>query len=111
MATVPDALHPRLNPTGLAAGAGAIYAASVMIFNAANHHGVISVPVIIAAVAAIIALFTRTIVTPVAAPKDGAGNPLVPIAPPPVTVLPAATTATGTVTILPSPVAPEEPAP
>jgi hypothetical protein len=59
------------------ASAGAIYAAAVMIYNAHYHHGVISTPVIIAAVAAIGSLLTRFVVTPTADPKDGNGNPLV----------------------------------
>ena len=71
-------LYPNLNPTGLMATAGAVYAAAVMIWNAYHHHGVLSVPVVIAAVGAVSALLTRTVVTPVADPKNGAGVPLVP---------------------------------
>jgi hypothetical protein len=78
MPAPPPLLSPRLNPTGLTASAGAIYAATLMIYDAVHHHGVISVPVVIAAVFAVASLFTRTIVTPVAAPRDGNGNPLVP---------------------------------
>lgn len=78
MGKLPATLSITTNPTGLTAGAGAIYAAAVMIYNAHYHHGVISVPVIVAAVAAVAALLTRQIVTPVAAPRDGAGTPLVP---------------------------------
>ena len=74
----PRALSPALNPTGYAAVIGTVYAAAVMIWNAYNHHGVISAPVIIAAVAAVTALLTRQVVTPVADPVDGAGRPLVP---------------------------------
>ena len=75
---MPDLLNIKLNPTGYASAIGAVYAAVVMIYNAYNHHGVISTPVIIAAVAAIIALMTRTVVTPIAKPVDGAGRALVP---------------------------------
>lgn len=72
-------LHPMLNPTGYMAAAGAIYAVAVMVYNAVNHHGIISIPVIVAAIGAVAALFTHQIVTPVKAPKNGAGVPLVPV--------------------------------
>ena len=77
-------LSPSLNPTGLASAAAAIYAAVVMIWNAAHHHGVIDVPVIVAAVSAAAFLYTRFKVTPVADPRDGNGKPLTPVSPPPV---------------------------
>jgi hypothetical protein len=69
-------LSPVTNPAGLSAAGMAVYAAAVMIYNTANHHGVINVPVIIAAVAAVAAWYTRQKVTPVADPKDGNGAPL-----------------------------------
>lgn len=78
MATLPRALHPATNAPGLMATSGAVYAAAVMIYNGHYHHGVISTPVIIAAVAAIGSLLTRFVVTPTADPVDGAGRPLVP---------------------------------
>lgn len=65
------------------AAAGAIYAATVMITNTINHHGVIDPEVIVAAIGAVGALFTRQLVTPVADPKDGNGNPLKPLLPSP----------------------------
>ncbi len=71
------------------AAAGAIYAAAAMLWNVAHHHGVISVPVIVAALGAAWALYTRTAVTPVAAPRDGNGNRLVPELPEPEPVPPA----------------------
>jgi hypothetical protein len=70
------ALSPVTNSAGLSSAALAVYAAVAMIYNAASHHGVISVPVIVAAVAAAAALYTRQKVTPVADPKDGNGAPL-----------------------------------
>jgi len=76
---IPRVLHPFTNPTGYAAAAGAIYAVVVMIYNAHEHHGAISAPVIVAAVAAVTALLTHQVVTPVSDPKDGAGNRLVPV--------------------------------
>lgn len=79
--TVPRALSPATNPAGLTAGAGAIFAAAVMIYNAVNHHGVIDPAVLVAAVGAVLALLTRQYVTPVADPKNGAGVPLVPVVP------------------------------
>jgi hypothetical protein len=60
------------------AAAGAVYAATVMITNAYNHHGVIQAPVIVAAVGAVAALLTRQAVTPVKDPRDGNGAPLAP---------------------------------
>lgn len=81
--SIPAVLHPKNNPTGYMAAAGALYAAAVMIYNARYHHGIIDVPVIVSAIAAVSALLTRQIVTPVAAPRDGAGNPLVPAPVPP----------------------------
>jgi hypothetical protein len=74
---IPGLLSYKLNPTGYMAAAGTIYAAAVMVWNAAHHHGVISIPVIVAALGAAWSLYTRTAVTPVAAPRDGNGNPLV----------------------------------
>ena len=70
-------LSLNLNPTGLMAAAGAVYAAVAMIWNACHHHGIINPSVIIAAVGAVAALLTRQVVTPVADPKDGNGQPLV----------------------------------
>jgi len=95
MAPVKRAISPTLNPAGLMATGGAVYAATAMILNAYHGHGVIDPPVIIAAVGAVAALLTRQVVTPVADPKDGNGNPLVPVPPP---VVPP----TGTVTVQPS---------
>lgn len=70
-------LSPNLNPTGLASAASALWAAGVMIWNATHHHGVIDPQVVVAALAAAAFLYTRFKVTPVANPKDGAGNPLI----------------------------------
>ena len=70
-------VYPTLNPAGLMATAGAVYAASVMIYNAMHHHGVIDPAVIVAAVGAVAALLTRQVVTPVADPRDGNGDALV----------------------------------
>jgi hypothetical protein len=75
---VKRALSPLTNPAGLTAAGMALYAAALMIASALHHHGVISVPVIVAAVSAVAALWTRQKVTPVADPVDGAGRPLVP---------------------------------
>jgi hypothetical protein len=94
------ALSPSTNAAGLSSAGLAVYAAVVMIYNAASHHGVISVPVIIAAVAAVAAWYTRTKVTPVADPKDGNKTPLVAAGPLPVYTLPG--------TVEPPPPAPGE---
>jgi hypothetical protein len=72
-------LHPALNPGGYMAAAGAVYAAVVMILNAAGGHGVISVPVIVSAIAAISSLLARHAVTPVADPRGADGTQLIPV--------------------------------
>ena len=95
MAPVKRIVSPTLNAPGLMAAAGAVYAATVMILNAYHGHGVIDTNVVIAAVGAVAALLTRQVVTPVADPKDGNGNPLAPVPAP--TVPP-----TGTVTVRPT---------
>jgi hypothetical protein len=71
------ALAPATNPTGLGSSAAAIYAAIVMILNAASHRAVIDPQVIVAAAGAAAFLYARFKVTPVADPKDGNGTPLV----------------------------------
>lgn len=76
MAPVKRLASPSLNPAGLMAAAGAVYAAVVMILNAAHHHGVINPQVIVAALGAVLALLTRQVVTPVKDPRDGNGQPL-----------------------------------
>ncbi len=102
-------LSPVTNSAGLSAAALAVYAAAVMIYNVANHHGVIDVPVIVAALAAVSALYTRQKVTPVADPRDGNGNPLVSqytidvgaLNKPPVPPVENVTAGTGSVTVVP----------
>jgi hypothetical protein len=81
-------LSPSLNPAGYMAAAGTVYAAVVMVWNATHHHGVISIPVIVAALGAAWSLYTRFRVTPVGDPRDGNGQPLaalplIPAPPPP----------------------------
>jgi hypothetical protein len=92
MASVKRLVTPSLNPAGLMATAGAVYAATVMILNAYHGHGVIDPPVIIAAVGAVAALLTRQVVTPVADPVSAGGVPLVPapagVLPPVVSITP-----------------------
>lgn len=80
--TLPRFLNPATNPAGWMAAAGAVYAAAVMIDNAVSHHGVIDTSVIVAAVGAVAALFTRQAVTPVSDPKNASGVPLVPVVTP-----------------------------
>ena len=75
---LPRMLSPLTNPDGYLAAAGAVFAATIMITNAVNHHGIIDPPVIVAALGAVGALFTRQIVTPVKDPRDGNGTPLKP---------------------------------
>lgn len=71
-------LNPTLNPAGLSSAVLALYALGIGIWNVTHHLGAIDPQVIVAAVAAVAALFTRTVVTPVGDPKDGALRPLVP---------------------------------
>jgi hypothetical protein len=78
MGTTRRQLHPATNPTGYMTTAGIVYAGTLMIYNVVNHHGAWSTPVFISLVAAIAALLTRQVVTPVADPYDGAGRPLTP---------------------------------
>lgn len=69
-------VSPSLNPAGMMAAAGAVYAAVVMCLNACHHKGIIDPQVIVAAVGAVAALLTRQVVTPVADPRDGNGDAL-----------------------------------
>lgn len=70
------ALSPSTNPAGLLSAVAVIYAAVIMIWNVAHHHGAIDPQVIVAAVGAAAALYTRFLVTPVRDPKDGNGASL-----------------------------------
>jgi len=72
-------LNPSLNPAGLSAAVLALYALGEGIWNVTHHAGAIDPQVIVAAIAAVAALFTRQVVTPVADPKDGAFRPLGPV--------------------------------
>lgn len=73
-------LNPATNPNGWIAAAGAVYAAAVMIYNATHHYGVFDINVLIAAAGAVLALFSRQLVTPVRDPRDGNGQPLLTVA-------------------------------
>lgn len=74
-------LSPSLNPAGLSSAVLALYALGTGIWNVTHHAGAVDPQVIVAAVAAAAALFTRQVVTPVADPKDGAFRPLLPAEP------------------------------
>lgn len=76
---MPRLLNPFTNPNGYLSAAGAVLAATVMITNAVHHHGIVDPTVIVAAVGAVGALFSRQLVTPVKDPKDGNGSPLLPV--------------------------------
>lgn len=71
-------LNPSLNPAGLSSAVLALYALGEGIWNVTHHAGAIDPQVIVAAVAAVAALFTRQVVTPVKDPQDGAFRKLVP---------------------------------
>lgn len=72
------AISPTYNATGIASAVAAIYTAAVLIWNAAHHNGVIDPQVIVSALAAVSFLYARFKVTPLADPKDGNGNMLLP---------------------------------
>lgn len=80
--STPRWAQPARNPAGLAAAGLACYAAGVMIYNAVRHQGLIDPQVIVAAIAALAALGTRQLVTPVADPRGAGGEPLAPAASP-----------------------------
>jgi CTP:molybdopterin cytidylyltransferase MocA len=69
-------LSPSTNATGLTSAIAALYAAAQAIWNAVHHHAAIDPQVIVAALAAAAALYTRFSVTPVKDPRNGAGEPL-----------------------------------
>lgn len=71
-------LSPATNPAGLTSLIAALYALGVGIWNVTQHRGAVDPQVIVAALAAVAALFTRQVVTPVADPHDGAARRLVP---------------------------------
>ena len=75
---LPRMLSPVTNPNGYLSAAGAVIAATVMITNGIHHHGIIDPVVIVSAVGAVGALFSRQLVTPVKDPHDGNGQPLKP---------------------------------
>lgn len=77
--TIPRSLNPATNPTGWLAAIGAVYAVAVMSYNAFNGFGILDPGVIASAVGAVLALFARQVVTPVADPKDASGRPLAPV--------------------------------
>jgi len=92
-------LSPSTNATGLGAAVAAIYAAVQMIVNLTSHKSGYGFDpqVIVAAVAAGWLFYTRFKVTPVASPRDGNGQPLAPVPPPPapsnVTLVPGSASA------------------
>jgi len=75
---VKRALSPSTTATGLGAAAAAIYAAVIMVWHATHHAGVIDPQVLVAALGAAVFLYSRMKVTPVADPRDGNGQPLIP---------------------------------
>ena len=89
-------LHPATNPTGLIAGAGAVYAVAQWAWTAAGNKGTVS-PIVVAIAFAVAALLTRFVVTPLADPKDAIGRPLAPLPEPVVTVAPGTQTSAVTV--------------
>jgi hypothetical protein len=76
-------LIPSLNPAGLMAIAGAVYALAVAVYNVTHSHQAINPQVIVAAIGAFLSALARQVVTPTADPRNGANQPLVPSAVPP----------------------------
>lgn len=87
---VKRAISPTYNATGIASAVAAVYTAAVLIWNAAHHNGVIDPQAIVAAISALAFLYARFKVTPLADPKDGNGNSLVPLVTIPVPPAPTA---------------------
>jgi hypothetical protein len=69
-------LSPSTNSAGLTSLIAALYALGYGCWNVAHHRGAVDPQVIVAALSAVAALFTRQVVTPVTSPRDGAGRPL-----------------------------------
>lgn len=78
MAELKRALSPKLNATGIGSSIAAVYAAAVVIWNATHNHAPVDPQVIVAGVTALLFLYARFKVTPVADPKTSDGTPLVP---------------------------------
>jgi hypothetical protein len=85
-------LSPSTNPAGLTSLIAALYALGYGAWNVAHHRGAVDPQVIVAALAAVAALFTRQVVTPVSDPHDGAGRALVPSERPAMLTVPGLTT-------------------
>lgn len=80
----------KLNPNLLIAAIAAVYLAGAMLWRAfISHDGVFEPDLLVAAFTAVSALVTHTQVTPVAQPRDNAGNVLVPASTQPPTQPPA----------------------
>ncbi len=78
MAELKRALSPKLNPAGLGSSIAAVYAAGVVVWNTTHNHAPIDPQVIGAGVTALLFLYARFKVTPIADPKTSDGVPLVP---------------------------------
>lgn len=65
-------------PAGLGALLAAVTALMLMVYNVATGQGVFDEAVLTAGVAALVQLYTRYLVTPLADPKDSDGTPLTP---------------------------------
>lgn len=70
------AFSPATNPAGLTSLIAALYALGTGIWNVAHNHVALDPQVVVAALAAAAAWYTRQAVTPVRDPRDGAGHPL-----------------------------------
>lgn len=69
----------QLEPAAVGAAVAAAYAAGAMLYRAfVSHDGVFEADLVVAAGAAVWALYVRSKVTPVAMPKDNAGRLLRP---------------------------------
>lgn len=67
----------RLQPGLVGSAAAAAYIAGVMLYRALTHVGIFQPDEIGAAIAAVYALWARTVVTPLALPRSRTGAPLV----------------------------------
>ncbi|GAA0348000.1 hypothetical protein NE235_10780 [Actinoallomurus spadix] len=67
----------KVQPAAVGSAAAAVYVAASMLYRAViAHTGVFEPDELVAAIAAVYALWARTVVTPLARPRDKGGRPL-----------------------------------
>lgn len=67
----------KLQPAAVGSASAAVYVAAAMLYRAVfAHTGVFAPDELVAAIAAVYALWARTVVTPLARPRDNGKRPL-----------------------------------